>query len=154
MDVAEKHLSDGNIQRKVEFKEKIFTDLVEKSNCLLKNLKIKGCISDKNLICFTYEFKRLFGVLGGPVRKKVLEFLDHHIEPIMQTGLSYIRDSEDFLSKIRNVTFIPDGSFLITAEVVGFYPSLPHSAGLKDLKSALENQKEKQLPRSNLIING
>ena len=45
MKEAEKQLSDENVYRKVKFKEKILTDLVETSNCLLKNLKIKGpCI--------------------------------------------------------------------------------------------------------------
>ena len=52
----------------------------------------------------------------------------------MQQGKSYIRDSEDFLSKIRNFTSIPDGSFLVTVDVVGPYSSIPHSAGLSALK--------------------
>lgn len=72
---------------------------MEKSNRLLKNLKTKGCISDKNLKYFTYEFEksaslgdfyllpkiqtRLFDVPGRSVGGKVSEFLDHHIKPIM-----------------------------------------------------------------------
>ena len=47
MKEAEKQLSEENIYRKVEFKEKTLTDLVEASNHLFKILKIKGCISDK-----------------------------------------------------------------------------------------------------------
>ena len=35
----------------------------------------------------------------------------------MQHGKSYIRDSENFLSKIRYFTSIPYGLFLVTAEV-------------------------------------
>ena len=46
---AEKQLSDENVYKKVEFKEKILTNLVETSNYLFKNVKTKGCISDKNL---------------------------------------------------------------------------------------------------------
>ena len=120
MDIVEKQLSDGNIQRKEEFKDKILIDLVDKSNRWLKNLKIKGCTCDRNLKYFTYEFKksaslgkfyllpeiqtRLFNVPGRPVTEK--EFLDHHIKLIMQPGKSYIKDSEDFLSKIGNFTSI------------------------------------------------
>ena len=46
---SEKQLSDENVYKKVEFKEKILTNLVETSTYLFKNLKTKGCISDKNL---------------------------------------------------------------------------------------------------------
>ena len=47
MKEAEKQISDENIYRKVEFKEKTLIDFVEASNHLFKILKIKGCISDK-----------------------------------------------------------------------------------------------------------
>ena len=45
MKEAEKQLSDENVYWKVEFMEKMTTDLVETSNRLFKNLKTKGCIS-------------------------------------------------------------------------------------------------------------
>ena len=51
---TEKKLSDENAYRKVEFKEKILTDLVKTSNRFFKNLKIKGCNSEKNLKYFTH----------------------------------------------------------------------------------------------------
>ena len=54
MKKAEKQLSDENVYRKVEFKEKILTNLVETSNRLFKNFKTKGCTSDKNLKYFTH----------------------------------------------------------------------------------------------------
>ena len=33
---------------------------------------------------------------------------------------------------------IPQDSILVTADVVGLYPSMPHNAGLKALKDALD----------------
>ena len=51
----------------------------------------------------------------------------------MQQCISYTRDSEDFLSKFRNFTSIPDGSFLVTVDVLRLYPSIPHSAGFNFL---------------------
>ena len=58
MKEAEKELSDENVYRKVEFRKKIVIDLVKTSNHPFKNVKTKGCISDKNLKYFTYEFKK------------------------------------------------------------------------------------------------
>ena len=40
--------------------------------------------------------------------------------------------------------------FLVTAVVVGWYPSMPHSVGLNALKSTLKNWKKKQITTSNL----
>ena len=57
MKKSEKQLSDKNVYRKVEFKGKILTNVVEISNRFFKILKIKGWISDKNLKGFIYEFK-------------------------------------------------------------------------------------------------
>ena len=50
--------------------------------------------------------KRLFDVPGRPVisncgtpTEKVSEFLDHHLQPVMKEGRSYVKDTQDFLEK-------------------------------------------------------
>ena len=83
--------------------------------------------------------------------KKVSEFLDHHLKPIMQEGWSYIKDTEDFLKKIQNMGKIPQDSILVTADVVGLYPSIPHNAGLRGLKDALDCRQNKKVPTDMLI---
>ena len=47
----------------------------------------------------------------------------------MQNGALYSKDSNDFKSKIKNIS-IPNDALLVTANVVGLYPSIPHEAGL------------------------
>ena len=171
---ANKQLSDNNIYKEVKFREKMLSDLVDTSNKFFKGLKTKGCISEKNLKYFSYEFKkacnlgklyllpkihkRLSDVPGRPVisncgapTEKVSEFLDFHLKPIMKNGKSYIRDSNHFLEKIKNISSIPDDAMLVTADVVGLYPSIPHSAGLNSLKRALEKRVNKQIPTSDLV---
>ena len=51
----------------------------------------------------------------------------------MQDSWSYMKDSGDFFKKIKNIGKIPEGAILITADVIGLYPSLSHEAGLKAL---------------------
>ena len=51
----------------------------------------------------------------------------------MQEGWSYIRDSGDFLKKIKNIGKIPEGAILVTADVIRLYPSTSHGAGLEAL---------------------
>ena len=48
----------------------------------------------------------------------------------MKEGMSYIKDSNDFIYKIRDLKDIPNDALLVTADVVGLYPSIPHEAGL------------------------
>ena len=107
-----------------------------------------GCILDKTLKYFTYEFKkttnlgkfyllpkihkRLENVPGRPIisncevpNEKASEFLDFYLKSIMQNGASYIKDSNDVKSKID----IPNDALLVTADVVGLYPSIPHETG-------------------------
>ena len=57
----------------------------------------------------------------------------------MHNGWSYIRDSNDFNNKIKNLENIRSNSILVTADIVGLYPSIPHESGLKAIKEVLEN---------------
>ena len=55
----------------------------------------------------------------------------------MQKGWSYIKDSEYFIYKIHNLDSIPENAILVTADMVGLYPSTPHDQGLTALAGAL-----------------
>ena len=48
----------------------------------------------------------------------------------MRKGLSYIKDSGDFINKIQRMGSIPDNAILVTADVMALYPSIPHDVGL------------------------
>ena len=87
----------------------------------------------------------------GTPTEKASEFLDHHLKPVMQKGKSYIKDSGDFINKIKELQSIPDGAILVTSDVVALYPSVPHEAGLKALKDALDNRENKSISTEDLI---
>ena len=159
---AERQLGDRSMYQKVNFKEKFLCELVDKSNSSFKELKRMMCISDKTLKYFTCEFKkatnlgkfyllpklhkRLENIPGKPIisncgapTEKVSEFLDFHLKSIMQNGGSYIKDSKDFKRKIKNID-IPNDALLVTADVVGLNPSIPHETGLSALREALDKR--------------
>ena len=58
----------------------------------------------------------------------------------MQSGWSYIRDSGDFVDKIKRIRKVSESSFLVTADVIGLYRSIPHKEGILALKSKLEEE--------------
>ena len=62
----------------------------------------------------------------------------------MQEGESYIKDTGDFLNKIKNINTIPENAILVTADVVGLYPSIPHQA-----REVLNKRKIHKVPTVN-----
>ena len=69
----------------------------------------------------------------------------------MQSSRSYIKDSGDFIKKIKDIGTIPKDSILITADVVGLYPSIPHEARLKVLENALNSSINKKVSTEDLV---
>ena len=69
----------------------------------------------------------------------------------MQNGWSYIKDSGDFIKKINNLDSIPENAILVTADVVGLYPSIPHEVDLRALREALNKRDEKTIPTEELL---
>ena len=91
--------------------------------------------------------KKLFNVPSRPVilncglpTEKLSEFLDSHLKGIIQESWSYIKDSNsnDFINKTKNLKDISQEALLVTADVVGLYPSIPLEDGLRALKEALD----------------
>ena len=73
------------------------------------------------------------------------------MKPVMQSSWLYINDSGDFIKKIKNTGTIPQDSILVTADVVGLYPSIPHEAGLKALEIAFNNHTNNKVLTEHLV---
>ena len=56
-----------------------------------------------------------------------------------------------FINKMSQTGDIPENGILVTIEVVGLYPSIPHKVRLKVLKNALDKRKQKHIPTEKLI---
>ena len=65
--------------------------------------------------------------------------------------MSYTKNNNGFLPKLKNLKKVLDNAILVTAEVVGLYPSIPHNGGLEVLKKQLDNVYEISIPTEDLI---
>ena len=69
---------------------------------------------------------------------------------LAQAVKSYIKDTNEFLSKLRSLPKLPDNIILCTVDVVGLYPNIPHEEGLSALRKRLENRMEKYISNDTL----
>ena len=69
----------------------------------------------------------------------------------MKRGKFYIKDSVDFIDKIKNLQNIPERAILVTANEVGLYPSIPHKASLNAFKGSFDSIANKHIPTGNLL---
>ena len=83
--------------------------------------------------------------------EKVSEYLDYILKPIMQNSWSYIKNSGDFLKKIKSIGKIPEGAILVTADVIGLYPSISYEAGLEALQKRQNERDSPKIPTENII---
>ena len=104
------------------------------------------------------KIRKMIYVLGRPVisncgttTEKVSEFLDNQLKPVMREGMSYIKDSNDFMHKIRNLKDIPNDTLLVTADVVGLCPSISIESALQAFKEVLEQRKDKKILTNDLV---
>ena len=101
--------------------------------------------------------KRLFSVPGRPVisncgyvTERISAFLDYHLQPLARKVKSFIKDTNDFLCKLKDLPPLPDNALLCTIDVVGLYPSIPHADGLDAMKNALEGRDDKSVSTESL----
>ena len=171
---AEKHLNDKRVSKEVKFNENTLTGLVETSNKIFNCLCSQRLISESTLKYFTYNFekatnlgklyflpkihKSLANVPGRPVisncgtpNEKVSEYLDFLLKLVMQHCWSYIKNTGDFLKKIKHLGKISVGAILVTAEVFGLYPNISHDLGLQSLRRRLNETGICKLPTKEII---
>ena len=81
--------------------------------------------------------KRLENVPGrlvisncGTAMERISEFFDFHIQPLVVKVPSIIRDTTDFLCKLKELGFILRTAILCMIDVVRLYPHIPTQGGL------------------------
>jgi len=102
--------------------------------------------------------KRLFDVPGRPVisncgyyTENISAFVDHHLQPLAKCVKSYIKDTNHFLQKLRDLPPLPNGAILCTIDVVGLYPNIPHDEGLEAIGKALDQRETKTISTESIV---
>ena len=83
--------------------------------------------------------------------EKVLEFLDDVFKPVMQQNSFYIRDSSNFIKKLKKLKEVPKDAIMVTAYVVCLFPSRPDDFGLEALRRTHDDQLNKKTGTDNVV---
>ena len=102
--------------------------------------------------------KRLHNVPGRPVisncgyyTENISSFLDYHLKPLAKKVESYIKDTNHFLKKLKELGSLPKNAILCTIDVVGLYPNIPHKGGLASIRKHLDNRENKEVTTDTLV---
>ena len=71
----------------------------------------------------------------------------------MEEGWSYIKDSSNFIKKLKNIDHVSQDAIMVTGDIIGQSPSIPHDAGLEALRKELDNRENKKISTDNLTKN-
>ena len=69
----------------------------------------------------------------------------------MRSAKSYIRDTSDFLKKLKKLGSVPQNALLVTADVVGLYPGIPRQDGLA-LSIKLDQREDKIVAMAQFVL--
>lgn len=164
---GKRQLSDAKVYKKLPRDPTMeMRDLVNKK---LEQLHDKGYINDETLDYLLVDSNTKAGryyllpkihkkrVPGRPVisgcgtpTEKISQFVEAHLKPLVPKVKSYIKDTNDFLRKINNLGILPDDSIMVTIDVVGLYPSIPHDEGLRAIKKALDGRRNLEIPSTEI----
>ena len=83
--------------------------------------------------------------------EKISAFADEKLRPIVSKFKSYIKDTSDFLRKIKDIGEIPKDAILVTMDVTGLYTNIDETERLEAMREALEENSQNQKPSANVL---
>ena len=135
----------------------------------LTKMREKGLISDKNFEhlnpanCTEARFYMLpkihkKSVPSRPIcssvnhpTSRISKLVDEHIKDYVPKTNSYIRDTQDFIKKIKALGPIPEGAILCTLDVSSLYTNIPNNERILAVAEKLRSDPTKT-PITNFIL--
>jgi hypothetical protein len=89
------------------------------------------------------------GIPGRPICSSIFhptnrigKFVDEHIKRYVPKVKTYVRDTQDFITKIRATPPLPEGSYLVTMDIVSLYTNIPNHEALVAIAHHLRSDPE------------
>ena len=80
----------------------------------------------------------------------ISEYIDSFLAPLATKHSSYVKDTPDFLEKLKNIK-IPKDAFLATIDVDALYTNINNNDGLKTVTQAFRNNPDTKRPDKQIL---
>ena len=172
---AHRQLNNPKYYKKLD--KAIWPENCKKFNSIICCLKDEGHINDKQVKYLEARSKsqtRIFYLLpkihkpvntwtdsntppGRPIISdcgsesyNISEYIDSHLKPIANRHESFVKNTEDLLSKLSKEK-IPKDSFLVTLDIDSMYTNIGIDAGINSVKRAFDRYPDSDRPDKNII---
>ena len=69
---------------------------------------------------------------------KISEYVDYHLQPIVEETESYVKDTYDFLKKLNSCAAdMDEDTILVTMDLKSLYANIPNDEGIRATQSFL-----------------
>ena len=87
------------------------------------------------------------------VTERISAFVDFHLQPIVQSLPSHIKNSYHFLTILLSFpTPLPSNILLVTIDVTSLYTNIPHTYGLSALEKFLSRCPPTSRPATHFLV--
>ena len=87
---------------------------------------------------------------NGHPTEKISEFVSYHLNPLVQTLPSYIKNTTHLLNKLKDINTLPSSAILVTLNVSSLYTNIPTNEGIDACRKVLDQGTEKSIPTESL----
>ena len=82
--------------------------------------------------------------------KDIYLFVDHQLKPLVPQISSYVKDTNDFLNKLKDMDRFPEGAILVTIDIVDLFPHISHNEGLH-IQKILNMRTDQEIPTDDIV---
>lgn len=87
------------------------------------------------------------------VTERISAFVDSHLQPIVSSLPSYVKDTNHFLDRLQSLPKpLPPGTILTTIDVTSLYTNIPHIHGLSAMEYFLDQRPKNSQPTTAFLL--
>lgn len=89
---------------------------------------------------------------NGSPTERISSFVDYFLKPYVCKTKSYIKDTNDFLNKLKEIGRTPANCIIFSLDVVSLYTNIPTDFGISLIEEFLNEKRDPNLKPSNSML--
>ena len=82
--------------------------------------------------------------------ENISAFLDFHLQNIVSATPHILQDTRDVLQRVNQIGDIPENALLVSFDVVGLYPHIPHDQVVEIMRRFLDKREDESVSSESL----